>query len=96
MLRWGKKDKEKKDWEIEVDRILKEGRFDTRLQAFMERFEQEREIEPPEEWQEVFNAFFDGLLDELPALACCIFAFKAGQVWQKHQQELHYGETPLD
>jgi hypothetical protein len=83
---WGKN--KEKDWEIEVERILKEGRFDTRLQAFVERFEQEREIEPPEDWQEVFNAFFESLVDELPALACCIFAFKAGQVWQKYQDEL--------
>ena len=88
---WGKN--KKPDWEKEVDRILKEGRFDTRLQAFMERFERERESEPPQEWQEVFNTFFDGLLAELPPVACCILAFKAGQ---KHQQELHYGETPLD
>lgn len=83
---WGKN--KKKDWEIEVDRILKEDRFNSRFQAIMERFEQEREIEPPEDWQEVFNAFFESLVDELPALACCIFAFKAGQVWQKYQDEL--------
>jgi hypothetical protein len=84
---WGRKDK-KKDWEIEVERILKEGRLNSRSQAFSQKVEQEREIEPPEEWQEVFNAFFESLVDELPALACCIFAFKAGQVWQKYQDEL--------
>jgi len=83
---WGNKNK-KKDWEIEVERILKEGRFDTRLQAFVEKFEQEQEIEPPENWQEVFNTFFDSLLDEFPAHACCILAFKAGQVWERHKGE---------
>jgi len=88
MALWGKKDKEKKDWEIEVERILKDARLDTRLQAFAEKFEQEPEIEPPEEWQEVFNTFFDSLIDELPPVACCILAFKAGQVWQKYQDEL--------
>ena len=88
MWRWGKKDKAKKDWEIEVERILKEGGFNSRFQAIMERFEQEREIEPPEDWQEVFNTFFDSLIDELPPAACCIIAFKAGQVWQKYQGEL--------
>ena len=88
MWRWGKKDKEKKDWEVEVDRILKEGSLNSRLQAFSQKFDQEREIEPPEEWEEVFNAFFDSLLDELPALACCILAFKAGQTWQRYQDEL--------
>ena len=84
---WGKKDK-KEWWEIEVDRILKEGSFNSRFQAFTERFEQERENEPPQEWQEIFNTFFDSLIDELPPIACCILAFKAGQVWQKYQQEL--------
>ena len=85
----------KKDWEIEVDRILKEARFDTRWQAFTEKLEQERESEPPEEWQEIFNAFFESLLDELPPIACCIYAFKTGQVWQKWQEELR-GQTQLD
>ena len=84
---WGKKDK-KKDWEIEVERILKEGSFNSRFQAFTERFERKREIEPSEEWQEVFNTFFDSLIGELPPVACCILAFKAGQVWQKYQDEL--------
>jgi len=92
---WGRKNK-KPDWEIEVERILKEGRFDTRLQAFLEKFNQMREeATPPEEWIEIFDAFFDSLLDEFPAYACCIFAFKAGQVWEKIQEELR-GETPLD
>ena len=84
---WGKKDK-KKDWEIEVERILKEGSFNSRLETFMARFEQERENEPPEEWQEIFNTFFDSLLGGLPPVACCILAFKAGQVWHKYQDEL--------
>ena len=92
MWRWGKKDKEKKDWEIEVERILKEGSFNSRFETFMERFEQEKEIEPPQDWQEVFNTFFDSLLAELPPVACCILAFKAGMVWQKYQQELYGGE----
>lgn len=82
MLGWGKN--KKPEWEIEVERILKEGRFDTRFQAFMERFNQEGENEPPEEWLEVFNTFFESLIGELPAFACCIFAFKAGLVWQKY------------
>jgi hypothetical protein len=82
---WGKKNK-KKDWELEVERILKEDRLDTRLQAFSDKFSQQQ-TEPPEEWQEVFNTLFEGLLDELPAFACCIFAFKAGQVWQKYYSE---------
>jgi len=76
----------KKDWEIEVKRILKEGCLNSRLKAFAERLEQEN-IEPPEEWQEVFNTFFDSLIEGLPPLACCILAFKAGQVWQKYGQE---------
>jgi len=74
---------------------LKEGRFDSRSEAFSRKFEfeQEREIDPPQEWQEVFNAFFEGLIEELPPFACCILAFKAGQVWQKYQEELN---APLD
>lgn len=90
-MRWGNK---KQDWEIEVERILKEGKFDTRLHDFMDKLSQQ-ENEPPEEWQEVFNTFFEGLLNELPPLAGCILAFKAGQVWQKYQEEL-YGEAQLD
>jgi len=89
-MRWGKKGNKKRDWEIEVERILKEGKFDTRLQAFMDKFSQEQENEPPEEWQEVFNTFFESLIDELPPFACCILAFKTGQVWHKHQGEFIY------
>ena len=81
---WGNK---KKDWEIEVEHILKEGSLNSRLQTFAEKFNQERESDPPEEWQEVFNTFFDSLIEELPPLACCILAFKAGAVWQKYGQE---------
>ena len=52
MALWGKK----KAWrETEVERILKEGGVNYCLDAFMERFERERDVEPPEEWQEVFN-----------------------------------------
>lgn len=86
--------KKKKWWEIEAENILKEARLDTRLQKFIEEFEQERDIEPPEEWQEVFNTFFASLIDELPPVACCILSFKAGQVWQKHKRNCN--ETPLD
>lgn len=82
-MAWNKK---KKDWEIEVEHILKDATVNSRLKAFAERLEQEK-IEPPEEWQEVFNTFFEEWLDGLPALACCILAFKAGQVWQKYGQE---------
>lgn len=77
----------KKDWEIEVDHILKDATVNSRLKAFAERLEQEK-IEPPEEWQEVFNTFFEELIGELPALACCILAFKAGAVWQKDKEGL--------
>jgi len=84
----------KKDWEIEVERILKEGRLDSRLQAFVEKCRDEPES-PPDDWQEVLETFFEGLIDELPALACCIFAFKAGQVWERHKGEF-YGKAQLD
>lgn len=80
----------KKDWELEVnralkevERILKEGRLNSRYQAFVDLLERE-EVTPPEDWQEIFNAFFDNLIDELPAFACCILAFKAGVIWQLH------------
>jgi len=35
-VRWKKGNK--KDWEIEVDRILKEGSFNAHMQAFLEKF----------------------------------------------------------
>jgi len=78
-----------KDWEKEVDKILKEGRFNTRFKKVVDKLEGE-EIgdDPPEEWQEVFSAVFDRLIEEYPVLACCIFAFKAGQVWEKLKGEL--------
>jgi len=88
MALWGKKKAWWEGWETEVERILKEGGANYRLDAFMERFERERDVEPPEEWQEVLSAFFDNLISELPPAACCILAFKAGQVWQKYQEEL--------
>lgn len=79
------KDWNKKEVMKEVDRILKEGSFNSRLEAFMEKLQQE-ESYPPEEWQEVFNTFFESLLEEYPSFACCILAFQAGQVWQKYYE----------
>jgi len=73
-------EKKEWDWEKEVENILKDGSFNSRLKDFIERFNEEwEEALPPEEWQEVLNAFFNDLLEEYPAFACCIFAFQAGQ-----------------
>ena len=73
----------KKEIMKEVSRILEEGRFNSRFEAFTEKLDQE-EITVPQEWQEIFNALFESLLVEYPAFACCILAFQAGQVWQKY------------
>lgn len=74
--------------EMEVERILKEASLNSGLERFAQKFNQEKTTPPDEEWQEIFNTFFDDLLSEYPALACCILAFTAGQVWQKYQDEL--------
>lgn len=71
----------------EVQDILEQGDFNSRLEHFSEKLDQE-EIEVPEEWQEVFNALFESFLVEYPAFACCILAFQMGQVWQKYGGEL--------
>jgi len=78
-----------KDWEKEVDKILKESRLNTRFEKIVDRLEKE-EIgnDPPEEWQEVFSAVFEGLINDYPVLGCCIFAFKAGQIWERFKGEL--------
>lgn len=71
------------DWEKEVEQILKEASFNSRLKAFSELLDREK-ISVPEDWQEVFNALFESLLSKYPAFGCCILAFTAGQVWQKY------------
>ena len=49
---WG--NKKKKDWEVEVENILKEARLDKRYKAFFSQFDQLAD-EPPQEWQDVFT-----------------------------------------
>ena len=71
----------------EVEDILNGGEFNSRLKTIAELLDRE-EIGVPEDWQKVFNALFESILDEYPAFACCILAFQVGQIWQKH-----YGGT---
>ncbi len=71
----------------EVEGILAKGEFNSRLEHFSEKLDQE-EIDVPEDWQGVFNALFENILSEYPAFACCILAFQMGQVWQKYGGEV--------
>lgn len=76
-----------KDWEIEVEHILKEGSFNSRFRSFGDKFNQE-DFTLSEEWKQIFNAFFTNLLEVVSPFACCILAFRAGMVWQKYGDEL--------
>jgi len=67
----------------DIERFLKQGTLNSRMEEFSQRIEQE-EIAVPEDWQEVFNTLFENMLGEYPAFACCILAFQMGQVWQKY------------
>lgn len=76
-------------WERQVDLILKEGAFNSSLKEFKEKWEEGIDLQdlPAEDWQEVFEAFFQNLLDEYPGLDCCIYSFLCGVVWQKYFKE---------
>jgi len=79
-----KKEKwDKKQTFEDIDRFLKQGTLNSRIEEFSQRLEQDG-IAVPEDWQEVFNTLFENMLDEYPAFACCILAFQAVQVWQKY------------
>ena len=83
-----KERKKKPVWEREVEFILKEGAFNSRLKEFKEKWgDIDLQDLPAEEWQEAFEGFFQNLLDEYPVLECCIFAFLCGVVWQKYFKE---------
>ena len=61
-------DEIKKDWEIEVEHILKEGSFNSWFRSFGDKFNQE-EFTLSEEWRQIFNA---GRMSMLPScLTCC-------------------------
>ena len=75
-------------WKKEVESIMEKATLDLLTKAFREKLQLGEVESPPEEWRKVFQELFRRIAYNFSTLECMARAFRMGQVWQLHQDEL--------
>ena len=75
-------------WKDEVESIIEKSNLDVLTRAFREKLKSAEVESPPEEWENVFRNIFRRIAYIFSMVECMARAFRMGQVWQKHKEEL--------
>ena len=82
--------KKKQRWEKQIEKIMEtsEDKIPERQIKSFFHYYNKFDVAPPEEWLDIFSAFFETNLEEVPAFDACILAFRAGQVFERFKEQL--------